>query len=172
MSKATPFCSNGGATNSLSGSVLQMRYEKTVAETINLLPVQAWHVTQHLGRQQHLWPWAELASGGQSPQSPLPGKAACIWQFILARLLFTECLAEVVSGVSVMQENACFSLISVSFEKMRCYTQTAVCITQKTLRGAAVLSFQLSSARDVGVHSKGKAAARKQQGLAAGRKEE
>lgn len=68
-----------------------------------------------------------------------------------------------------MQENGCFSLTSGFLEKMHCYTQTAVCITQKTLRGAAVLSFQLFSAREVGVQSKGKAAARKQQGLAAGR---
>lgn len=75
------------------------------------------------------------------------------------------CLAEDVSGVSVMQEDACFSLVSVSFEKMHSYAQNGICISQKALLGDAVLSFQLSSAGEVGVQSKGKAAAREQQGL-------
>jgi len=45
-------------------------------------------------------------------------------------------------------------------------------VYHRGLLSAAVLSFQLSSATEIGIQSKGKAAAREQQGPAAGRKEE
>lgn len=75
------------------------------------------------------------------PRAPSQGRASCNWGFGLAWLLFPECLAEVASEVSVMQEDASFSLVSVSFEKIHSYTRKAVCISQKTLLSAVVLSL-------------------------------
>lgn len=51
------------------------------------------------------------------------------------------CLAEVAAEVSVMQEDASSSLVSVSFEKIHSYARKVVCISQKTLLSAVVLSL-------------------------------
>lgn len=78
-----------------------MQYEKTTAETRNLLPEQAWNMTQHLGWQQ--CPDLEQTMGWHKAQSPHPRKASCSWEFGLG-------LSEVASGLSVTHLDAHFSL--------------------------------------------------------------
>lgn len=86
---------------------------------------------QYLGRQQHLWPWAELVNRGHSPWSIVLRKTSWSWQFGLMQQLSTECLAEVASGFPVMQEWCMFrSHISFFSENAFLCIESCLCITE------------------------------------------